>query len=156
MLKIVQDKVPVYLIDEAQRLQSVSNVDTFAIWDAALRELTELTKVGMLFFVAHLREMNCHYYCSMKSRRRIGVVNYVEFQNPGRDQLRDFLLELFATSIQKGKVPTELRGTLNESALSSIVPDELLAITASDPEGLLRTRSLRRPLRSSWNRSLYW
>jgi Cdc6-like AAA superfamily ATPase len=137
MLRTVQGKVPVYLIDEAERLQSVSNVDTFAAWNAALRELTELTKVGMLFFVGALTRNELPQLLLLDEiRRRIGVVNYVEFQNPSRDELRDFLIELFATSIQKGEVPADHRDAVTEAALTSMVPEELVALTKSDPAAL--------------------
>ena len=137
MLRTVHGKVPVYLVDEAERLQNISNVDTFAAWSAALRELTELTKVGMVFFVGALTRNELPQLLLLDEiRRRIGVVNYVEFQNPSRDAIRDFLVELFATSIQKGEVPSDLRSAVVEAALSSEVPAELQELTAAPPDAL--------------------
>ena len=137
MIRTVHGKVPVYLVDEAERFREVSNPDTLAAWTAAMRELTELTKVGLVFFVGAVTRNDLPAILLYDEiRRRIGVVNYVEFQNPSRDQVREFLLELFATSIRKGEVPIDHRNAVLESALESTVPDELSALTASEPNAL--------------------
>src|SRR5207302_10373500 len=51
MFITVDQKVPLYLVDEAERFENVTNVDTFASWLASLRELTEIVDLGLLFFV---------------------------------------------------------------------------------------------------------
>ncbi|MBK7080430.1 MAG: hypothetical protein IPH55_06630 [Betaproteobacteria bacterium] len=63
-------------------------------------------------------------------------MNYIEFLNPGREELNDFLVELLATLIRKGPVPEPLRVGLDDRALESSVPEELAALTQSDPERL--------------------
>lgn len=137
MLIAVEGKVPVYLIDEAERLQDVSNVDTFAYWTAALRELTELLNIGVLFFVGALTRNNLPQMLLLDEiRRRIGVANYVEFQNPSRDELREFLVELFSTCIRKGEAPAEHVEVLSEEQRDPTIPAELLALTAGDQERL--------------------
>ena len=137
MIRTIQNKVPVYLIDEAERLQNVNNVDTFAMWNAALREITELPKVGMLFFVGALTRNDLPVVLMLDEiKRRIGIVNYVEFENPSGDQIKDFLFELFATSIQKGPVPEEQRVALGDAAGDDSVPEELKHLTDGDPLAL--------------------
>lgn len=135
MIRTVQNRVPVYLIDEAERLQNVNHVDTFASWNAALRELTELSKVGMLFFVGALTRNDLPIVLVLDEiKRRIGVVNYIEFGNPSREEIKDFILELFATSIRKGPVPEEHRAAVDAQSVS--IPEELLELTRGDPDAL--------------------
>jgi Cdc6-like AAA superfamily ATPase len=137
MLRTVEGKVPVYLIDEAERLQYVNNVDTFAAWNAALRELTELPKVGLLFFVGALTRNDLPTLLLLDEiKRRIGIVNYVEFVNPSRDEIRDFLVELFATSIRKGAVPSEHAAAVGAGGDDTSIPEELQRLTAGDPKAL--------------------
>jgi Cdc6-like AAA superfamily ATPase len=137
MIRTIQNRVPVYLIDEAERLQNVNHVDTFAMWNAALREITELPKVGMLFFVGALTRNDLPIVLMLDEiKRRIGVINYVEFENPSGDQIKDFLIELFATSIRKGPAPEEQRAALGDVAADEAVPEELTKITGGDPAAL--------------------
>jgi len=137
MLRNVEGKVPVYLIDEAERLQNVNNVDTFAAWNAALRELTELSKVGLIFFVGALTRNDLPTVLLLDEiKRRIGIVNYVEFVNPSRDEIRDFLVEMFATNIRKGPVPVEHAAAVGECGADQSVPDELQQLTRGDSEAL--------------------
>jgi hypothetical protein len=137
MLITVEGKVPVYLIDEAERLQDVTNVDTASHWTASLRELTELPNVGVLFFVGALtRNQLPQILLYDEIRRRIGVANYVEFQNPSRDELSEFLSELFSTCIRKGEVPEEHRDVLSAEDRDPGVPAALLEATGHDPEQL--------------------
>jgi Cdc6-like AAA superfamily ATPase len=137
MVQTVEGKVPVYLIDEAERLQDVTNADTFATWSAALRELTEFPKVGLLFFVAALTRNDMPVLLMLDEiKRRIGVVNYVEFENPSSDQIRDFLVELFATSIRKGPVPPDHLASVDAAARDEQLPEELAKLTMSDADAL--------------------
>jgi len=137
MLRTVEGRVPVYLIDEAERLQGVNHVDTFSAWNAALRELTELSKVGLIFFVGALTRNDLPVLLTLDEiKRRIGVVNYIEFANPGRDEIKDFLVEQFATSIRKGAVPEEHRTAVEAAAQDPTVPEELAQLTAGDAEAL--------------------
>jgi hypothetical protein len=137
MIRTVLGKVPIYLVDEAERFGEIANADTHAAWAAAMRELTELPKVGLIFFVAAMTRNQLPTILLLDEvKRRIGVVNYVEFQNPSRDELRDFLHELFATSIQKGEVPIDHRGAVCEEALISKVGEDLAELTRTDSNAL--------------------
>lgn len=137
MFITIDKKVPLYLIDEAERFENVTNVDLFASWLAALRELTEIVDTGFMFFIgANTRNNLPTLVVQEEIIRRIGVANYVEFQNPGRDELREFLHELFATFVRKGEVPAPHRGTLGSDALNPAVPDELVQLTGGDARRL--------------------
>jgi hypothetical protein len=56
----------------------------------------------------------------------------MEFQNPGKDDLRNFLLEMLATKIQKGPVPSEYQEAVAPEALTDSVPEELQQITGGE------------------------
>jgi hypothetical protein len=137
MFVTVDRRVPLYLVDEAERFENVTNVDTYSMWLASLRELTEIVPVGLMFFVgAKTRNNLPTIVVQDEIVRRIGVANYVEFQNPSRDQLRDFLLELFATFIRKGAAPEPHRAVLSAAAQDTTVPQELTEITGGDASHL--------------------
>src|SRR5262249_34167819 len=102
----VLDRVPLYIVDEAERFQNVTDTDSYFGWLAALRELTEIHGIAMVFMVgARTRDLLPTILVQDEIVRRIGVANYIEFLNPGREDLRTFLLEQFQTSIRKGAVP---------------------------------------------------
>lgn len=137
MLLTVEGRVPVYLVDEAERLQQVGNVDTFAAWNAALRELTELSKVGLIFFVGALTRNDLPtVLLTDEIKRRIGIVNYVEFVNPSRDEIRDFLVEMFSTSIRKGPVPVEHAAAVGPGGADATIPADLQQCVAGDADAL--------------------
>jgi hypothetical protein len=137
MFVVVDKKVPLYLVDEAERFENVTNVDTFASWLAALREITEIVDAGFMFFIgAKTRNNLPTLVVQDEIVRRIGVANYVEFQNPGRDELREFLYELFSTFIRKGDVPEPHRSVLTGESLDSAIPAELAQITGGDARRL--------------------
>jgi hypothetical protein len=137
MFREVDGKVLLYLIDEAERFQNVTHADTYFQWLAALRELTEIVGTGMMFFIGALtRNELPNILLQDEIIRRIGVANYTEFQNPSRDNLSEFLIELFATMIRKGEVPAPHSSVLPAEALSAEVPAELVALTENDPHRL--------------------
>jgi Cdc6-like AAA superfamily ATPase len=133
----VLERVPLYIIDEAERLQNVSETDTYWGWLAALRELTEIHGIAMLFMVgAKTRDDVPVILVQPEIMRRIGVANYIEFHNPGRDDLRGFLLEQLQTTIRKGPVPDTQTEAVEPEALDVQVPEELRSITGDDPRRL--------------------
>lgn len=129
-------RVPLFLIDEAERFEQVTHPDTYWTWIAALRELTEINGVGLVFFVGAKTQDNIPAHLIVDEvRTRIGVINYVEFYNPDRTALRDFLLELFATLIGKGPVPSEHRDALSDLGVDishEAIPEDLAKITSGD------------------------
>jgi len=137
MFSTVDNNVLLYLVDEAERFENVTNVDTFAGWLASIRELTEIPGVGLMFFVGALSRNNLPTLLVQEEvMRRIGVANYVEFQNPSREELRDFLLELFATFVRKGEVPEQHRGVVADDARDPVVPEELQRLTGGEAKRL--------------------
>lgn len=137
MYREVDGKIPLFLLDEAERLENITQVDAFRMWLAAFRELTEIPALGLMMFVgAKTRNQLPTILLSEEITRRVGASNYVEFQNPGREALRDFLLEMLETLIYKGEVPELHRPALAEEALGAGVPEELAEITGGDEERL--------------------
>jgi hypothetical protein len=137
MIAAVDRKVVVYLIDEAERFNNITNPDAFAVWLVSLRELAEIAGVGLIFFVGAISKNDLPVLLIQEEiERRIGVVNYIEFFNPGRDQLRTFLRELFSTCIRKGEVPEPHRAVAQQDVLVSEVPEELSVITGGDQDRL--------------------
>lgn len=137
MYREVDGKVLLYFLDEAERLENVTHIDTFAAWTAAFRELTEIQGLGLIMFIGALtRNALPTILLSDEIMRRVGVANYVEFQNPGRDDIRDFLLELLETLVRKGEVPELHRPAMTEEALDANVPEELVEITGGDADRL--------------------
>lgn len=112
---IKERTVPMFLIDEAERLSLITNTDAYWSWLAALRELTEIHGVGFIFFVGAKSEDTVpEMLLQPEIRTRIGDVNYVELYNPDKAALRDFLLELFETLLRKGPVPAAHREAMKE------------------------------------------
>jgi Protein of unknown function (DUF2791). len=133
MYATVDGKGIQYFIDEAERFNNISNADTFATWLVCLRELTEIPGVGLMFFVGAITRNDIPVLLMQDEiRRRIGVVNYIELLGPGRDDLRAFMLELFATCIRKGELPKQHRNLLPDDAKDASVPAELIEITGGD------------------------
>ena len=73
-----------YIIDEAERFENITDTDTFYMWLAAMRELTEIPGIGMLFMIgARNRDALPTLFVQSEIIRRIGTSNYLEFLNPG-------------------------------------------------------------------------
>jgi hypothetical protein len=126
----VLERVPLYVIDEAERFQNVTDTDAYYVWLASLRELTEIHGIAMIFMIgAKTRDDLPVIFVQPEIMRRIGVANYLEFMNPGRDDLRSFLLEQFQTSIRKGPVPPSQTTSMEPEALDGAVPSELVELT---------------------------
>jgi hypothetical protein len=137
MYQVVEGKVLLYLIDEAERFQNITQTDAFFSWAASIRELTEITGVGLIFLIgAKSRNDLPIIFIQDEIVRRIGATNYVELMNPGREDLKEFVVELLQTVIRKGEVPKAHRDVVDKAALDSTVPDELRVLTGNDPERL--------------------
>jgi Cdc6-like AAA superfamily ATPase len=137
MILTVDGKVPLYLIDEAERIQNITNTDTYFSWLASLRELTEILNVAFIFLIGgKTRDQLPTLFVQDEIVRRIGVSNYIEFTNPGSDDIEDFLVELLQTVIRKGDVPADHRDAVTGQALDSSVPQGLVDITRGDVDSL--------------------
>jgi Cdc6-like AAA superfamily ATPase len=140
LFRVVDEKVPIFLVDEAERFSQVTNTDAYWSWLASLRELTEIVGVALIFFIgSKSRDDLPAMFLSDEVMTRIGVRNYVEFYNQGREDLRNFLGELFQTIIKKGDLPDELKPVLEkrmETPSDTTVPKELTGILADAGEEL--------------------
>jgi hypothetical protein len=140
LFREIEGEVLLYLIDEAERFSQVTNTDAYWSWLAAMRELTEIIGVAYVFFIgSKSRDDLPAMFLQDEVMTRIGVSNYVEFYNQGREDLRDFLNELFQTIIQKGSVPDPLNQVLAKQ--TGKVPDteidsELSKLVAESGEPL--------------------
>ena len=119
-----QHQVPLFLIDEAERFGLVTNTDTYWSWIAALRELTEIIGLSLIFFVGAKTQDDIPQHLWVDEiRTRIGVVNYIELWNPDREALKDFLLDLFSTMLSKGPVPEEQREAVADFGVDPAVTE---------------------------------
>ena len=133
ILVTVDGKVPLYLVDEAERIQNITNPDTYYTWLASMRELTEIGGVGILFLIgARTKNDLPTIFVQDEIIRRIGVSNYIEFMDPSENEIEEFLLELFQTFIQKGSVPAPHESLVDPAALATDIPAELESLTGGD------------------------
>jgi predicted RNA-binding protein Jag len=130
------------LIDEAERFSLVSNTDAYWSWLAALRELTDIIGVALIFFIGQKsRDEIPVMFAQDEIQTRIGVSNYVEFYDQSRDDVRDFLTELLQTIIRKGPVSNDHKEILEKKfgkEIDNAIPEELQTIVGDDGE-LLKT-----------------
>lgn len=137
MYREVDGKVLLYFLDEAERLENITHIDTYAAWTAAFRELTEIEGLGLIMFIGAVsRNALPTLLLSDEIMRRVGIANYVEFQNPGRDDIRDFLIELLGTLVRKGPVPDVHQPAMSPEALDDEVPEGLTETTGGDEDRL--------------------
>jgi hypothetical protein len=137
MFITILDQVPLYVVDEAERFQNITDTDAYYVWLASLRELTEIHGIAMVFMIgAKTRDDLPVIFVQPEIMRRVGVANYLEFMNPGRDDLRAFLIEQLQTTIRKGPVPASQKTSMQPEALDGPVPNELLVLTGNDPARL--------------------
>lgn len=130
-----------YLVDEAERIGIVTNPDAYWSWIASLRELTENVGLGIVFYagVKTQDDIPAHLWTD-EIRSRIGMVNYIEFFNPSKDEIRAFLQELFAAFVRKGPVPELHRAAAQEAGVNvdddTTVPAKLTALLNESGEEL--------------------
>jgi Cdc6-like AAA superfamily ATPase len=133
----VLGKVPLYIVDESERFQQVADSDTYFSWLASLRELTEIHKIALIIVVgARNRDFLPNIFVQPEIVRRIGAVNYVEFLNPGPQDLREFIVEQLQTTIRKGEVPESQSEVIQVEARDPSIPAELLEMTGGDADAL--------------------
>lgn len=137
MYATVDKQVLIYFVDEAERFQNVTNTDAYYTWLASVRELTEILGVALVFQIgAKTRNELPNIFVQEEIVRRIGQSNYLELNNPGQTELRDFIDELSRTMILKGEVPEIHRRVMSAEAVVTDVPPDLYAIVDQDPAKL--------------------
>lgn len=137
MYREVDGKILIFFIDEAERLARVSQFDAYQSWTASLRALTELSEIGLVFFVGgKTRDDLPDMLTWDEVSTRIGTSNFRDMLNPGPDDREQWVVELFQTLIKKGPVPEPLLDALSEEDQDATVPAELMAIVAGDTSAL--------------------
>lgn len=137
LFKIVESKILVFFIDEAERFSQVTHTDTYWSWVASLRALTELFGVGYIFYLgAKTRDEIPDMFRWDEIVRRIGPTNYIDLVNPGPDELREWIIELLSTLIRKGEIPEPHRLALASLGADARVPPDLEQLIKGDPEAL--------------------
>lgn len=133
----VRGKQLAFLLDEVERFSQITHDDTYWSWVASLRSLTELADLSLIFFVgAKTRDEIPNMLLWDEVSTRIGMNNFKDLHNPGREELRDWIHELFQTLVRKGEVPKALREPLGEAAKDTEVPEELQELTEGDADRL--------------------
>jgi len=126
MYATVDKKVLLYLVDESERFQNITNTDAYYTWLASMRELTEILGVALVFQIgAVTRDELPNLFLQEEIIRRIGIANYLELQNPGQAELEDFIDELLKTLIKKGPVPEVHKKAMSAEASDETIPSEL-------------------------------
>jgi Cdc6-like AAA superfamily ATPase len=137
MYLTVDAKVLLYLVDEAERFQNITNTDSYFSWLASLRELTEILGVALVFQIgAKTRNDLPTIFVQEEIVRRIGLSNYLELNNPGQTELRDFIDELLKTTIRKGEVPDVHKRVMSPEAFDPTIPQELYDLVDNDQDKL--------------------
>ncbi len=135
MFARTRGQVLLYFMDEGEYLKNITDPDTYYFWVAALRELTEIPKLGLMISAgARDQDELPNMLLQPEVVRRIGTTNYLDYIPQADSDIRSFLLELFQTMIRKGPLPESQRDAVISAARDDeTVPAELTAITEADP-----------------------
>jgi hypothetical protein len=133
----VKGKQLAFLLDEVERFGQITHDDTYWSWVASLRALTELADLSLIFFVgAKTRDEIPNMLLWDEVSTRIGTNNFKDLHNPGREELREWIHELFQTLVRKGPVPAALQEPMGAAAADTSVPQELQDLTGGDADRL--------------------
>ncbi|MBX3451331.1 MAG: hypothetical protein KF777_17315 [Planctomycetaceae bacterium] len=116
MLLLAEEKNLIFLVDEAERLQTIQSGEQYWTWLSALRESFRRTSVGLiLFIIAANTDYIPRILMEHEIYNRIGASNI--FSSPPFDppDAESFLKQLLATMIQRDPVPKSLRQILDEA-----------------------------------------
>lgn len=137
MFLTVDERVLMFLIDEAELFKGVTHADSNQKWVSSLRSLTEITPVGYIFFAgANSEDEIPQMLVWDEVRTRIGAANYRDLPNPGDAMMRQWVTEFLQTFVSKGEAPEAHRPALGEAANDTAVPPELREILGDDPAAL--------------------
>lgn len=116
MLLLAEGKNLIFLVDEAERLQTIQSGEQYWTWLSALRESFRRTSVGLiLFIIAANTDYIPRILMEHEIYNRIGASNI--FSSPPFDppDAESFLKQLLAAMIQRDPVPESLRQILDEA-----------------------------------------
>ncbi len=137
MFRVIRGAVPLFFVDEAERIGRVTHIDTYIGWQAALRAISELPDIGIVFFVGGKTFEDIPDLLTWDEvRTRIGAANYRDILNPGPDDRRQWLEEVFEVLCQKGKLSPPLSSLVSRHAADQDLPAGLQALVGSDPDAL--------------------
>jgi Cdc6-like AAA superfamily ATPase len=116
MLLLAEGKNLIFLVDEAERLQTIQSGEQYWTWLSALRESFRRTSVGViLFIIASNTDYIPRILMEHEIYNRIGASNI--FSSPPFDppDAESFLTQLLAAMIQRDPLPESLRQILAEA-----------------------------------------
>jgi Cdc6-like AAA superfamily ATPase len=116
MLLLSEGKNLIFLVDEAERLQTIQSGEQYWTWLSALRESFRRTSVGLiLFIIASNPDYIPRILMEHEIYNRIGASNI--FSSPPFDppDAESFLTQLLATMVQRDPAPESLTQLLEEA-----------------------------------------
>lgn len=116
MLLLAEGKNLIFLVDEAERLQTIQSGEQYWAWLSALRESFRRTSVGViLFIIASNPDYIPRILMEHEIYNRIGASNI--FSSPPFDppDAESFLTQLLATMVQRDPSPDSLKQVLDET-----------------------------------------
>lgn len=127
----------IYFIDEAERLNQITQHDTYWSWAACMRELMEISSVGFVFFVGAKTQDDIPLLFMLDEvSTRIGLTNFKDILNPGYEDLKDWILELLQTFFQKGPAPESIQAAIGDAGKDDSIPEKLKQLVDGDEEAL--------------------
>jgi hypothetical protein len=119
ILQIGEGKSLIFLVDEAERFQTILSGERYAIWLSALRELFRKPPVGlMLFVIAQNRDDVPQILWEQEISSVIGTNNIHELPPFAKQHAESFLRELLAGIIQRNPCPDSLAQLLKDAGES--------------------------------------
>jgi hypothetical protein len=120
MLLLAENKNLIFLVDEAERLQTIQSGEPYWIWLSSLRELFRRPSVGMIMFVI---AEGIDYIPTILAgeneiRNRIGENNIMSSPSFGPPDAESFLKQLLETMIKRSPIPSTLQKVLDETGES--------------------------------------
>lgn len=116
MLLLAEGKNLIFLLDEAERLQTIQSGERYFTWLSAIRESFRRASVGLILFViAQNTDYIPRILMEHEIYNRIGASNI--FDSPPFDppDAESFLTQLLATMVQRDPLPDSLRQILDDA-----------------------------------------
>src|SRR6185295_17738073 len=119
MLLIAEGKNLIFLVDEAERFQTIASGERYWIWLSAIRELFRRPAVGLiLFIIARNRDDIPNILWEDEISSVIGGNNIHESANFAQPSAESFLKDLLDTVVKRSPAPTELQKIVQEKGES--------------------------------------
>jgi Cdc6-like AAA superfamily ATPase len=116
MLLLAEGKNLIFLIDEAERLQTIQSGEQYFVWLSALRESFRRASVGLvLFIIAQNTDYIPRILFEAEIYNRIGASNIFSSPPFAQEDAESFLTQLLAAMIQRDPLPETLKEILDEA-----------------------------------------